>query len=100
MDGIAALLAILVVASFAPCRDILATRYGRRAGGDLSAAARDDDHLGDGSAFVLQERLDQPPALHAVLADGGLAAALHGAIVVASASEDEREAEATAAQPA
>ena len=35
---------------------------------------------------VLQERLDQPPSWHAVVAIGGLAAALFGAIVVASAS--------------
>jgi drug/metabolite transporter (DMT)-like permease len=50
--------------------------------------------------LVLQERLDRPPAWHAVLALGGLAAALLGAILVASASEEEPEAEATAARPA
>jgi drug/metabolite transporter (DMT)-like permease len=44
--------------------------------------------------LVLQERLDQPPAWHAVLAIGGLALALLGAVVVASASEQEAEAEA------
>lgn len=44
--------------------------------------------------LVLQERLDQPPAWHAVLAVGGLALALLGAVVVASASEQEPEAEA------
>ena len=50
--------------------------------------------------LVLQERLDQPPAWHAVLAVGGLAVALLGAIVVASATEEDREAEANAARPA
>jgi len=39
--------------------------------------------------FVLQERLDQPPAWHAVVAVGALAVALFGAVVVASASEEE-----------
>jgi drug/metabolite transporter (DMT)-like permease len=39
--------------------------------------------------LVLQERLDQPPAWHAVLAVGGLAFALLGAVVVASASEQD-----------
>ena len=38
--------------------------------------------------LVLQERLDQPPAWHAVVAVGGLATALLGAIVVASATEE------------
>ena len=38
--------------------------------------------------LVLQERLDQPPAWHAVVAVGGLALALLGAVVVASASEE------------
>ena len=41
--------------------------------------------------LVLQERLDQPPAWHAVLAVGGLACALLGAVVVASASEEETD---------
>ena len=41
--------------------------------------------------LVLQERLDQPPAWHAVLAVGGLALALLGAVVVASASEEPAE---------
>jgi drug/metabolite transporter (DMT)-like permease len=43
--------------------------------------------------LVLQERLDQPPAWHVVLAIGGLALALFGAVLVASASEGEKEAE-------
>jgi drug/metabolite transporter (DMT)-like permease len=46
--------------------------------------------------LVLQERLDQPPAWHAVVAIGALAAALLGAVIVASASEGEREAERAA----
>jgi drug/metabolite transporter (DMT)-like permease len=50
--------------------------------------------------LVLQERLDQPPAWHAVLAVGGLAAALLGAIVIASATEGERETGPARAQPA
>jgi drug/metabolite transporter (DMT)-like permease len=45
--------------------------------------------------LVLQERLDRPPAWHAVLAVGGLALALLGAVVVASASEQESEERAT-----
>jgi drug/metabolite transporter (DMT)-like permease len=45
--------------------------------------------------LVLQERLDRPPAWHAVLAVGGLALALLGAVVVASASEQESEEGAT-----
>jgi drug/metabolite transporter (DMT)-like permease len=45
--------------------------------------------------LVLQERLDQPPAWHAVLAVGGLALALLGAVVVSSASEEEAEEKAT-----
>jgi drug/metabolite transporter (DMT)-like permease len=45
--------------------------------------------------LVLQERLDQPPAWHAVLAVGGLALALLGAVLVASASDHEQEADAT-----
>jgi drug/metabolite transporter (DMT)-like permease len=47
--------------------------------------------------LVLQERLDQPPAWHAVVAVGALAVALLGAVVVASASEEEME-EGAAAQ--
>ncbi len=43
--------------------------------------------------LVLQERLDQPPAWHAVVAVGALGLALFGAIVIASASEGSREAE-------
>jgi drug/metabolite transporter (DMT)-like permease len=50
--------------------------------------------------LVLEERLDQPPAWHAVLAVGGLAAALLGAIVIASATEGERETGPARAQPA
>jgi uncharacterized membrane protein len=46
--------------------------------------------------LVLQERLDQPPAWHAVVAVGALALALFGAVVVASASEEEKEEGATA----
>ena len=46
--------------------------------------------------LVLQERLDQPPAWHAVLAVGGLALALLGAVVVASASEESDVEEAPA----
>ena len=50
--------------------------------------------------LVLQERLDQPPAWHAVVAVGALGVALFGAIVVASASEESREAEPLTGQPA
>ena len=50
--------------------------------------------------LVLQERLDQPPAWHVIVAIGGLAVALFGAVVVASGSEEEQEAEAPADQPA
>ena len=46
--------------------------------------------------LVLQERLDQPPAWHAVVAVGALAVALLGAVVVASASEEEKDEAATA----
>jgi hypothetical protein len=49
--------------------------------------------------LVLQERLDQPPAWHAVVAIGGLAVALLGAVVVASASEEGAEAETATGQP-
>jgi drug/metabolite transporter (DMT)-like permease len=49
--------------------------------------------------LVLQERLDQPPAWHAVVAVGALATALFGAIVVASASEREQEPGAATGQP-
>ena len=41
--------------------------------------------------LVLQERLDQPPAWHAVVAVGALAVALLGAIVIVSASEQASE---------
>ena len=50
--------------------------------------------------LVLEERLDQPPAWHVVLAIGGLALALFGAVVVASGSDEAQEAEALAEQPA
>jgi drug/metabolite transporter (DMT)-like permease len=40
-------------------------------------------------AFVLQERLDKTPEWHAVVAIGALAVALLGAVVIASASEQE-----------
>ena len=49
--------------------------------------------------LVLQERLQQPPAWHAVVAIGGLALALLGAVLVASAS-DEPESEDPVALPA
>jgi drug/metabolite transporter (DMT)-like permease len=50
--------------------------------------------------LVLQERLDQPPAWHAVVAVGGLALALFGAVVIASASEEESEADTGAGRVA
>jgi drug/metabolite transporter (DMT)-like permease len=50
--------------------------------------------------LVLQERLDQPPAWHAVVAVGGLATALLGAVVVASATEEGAPAVAETARPA
>ena len=46
--------------------------------------------------LVLQERLDQPPAWHVVLAIVGLALALFGAVLIASVSEGAREGEETA----
>ncbi|MGH3042861.1 MAG: DMT family transporter [Gaiellaceae bacterium] len=49
--------------------------------------------------LVLQERLDQPPAWHAVVAIGGLALALLGAVVVASASEKESDAVRRGVEP-
>lgn len=49
-------------------------------------------------ALVLQERLDRDPPWHAVVAVGALAVALLGAVVAASASEDDTTSEA--AQPA
>jgi uncharacterized membrane protein len=51
-------------------------------------------------ALILQERLDQTPQWHAVVAIGALGAALFGAIVVASASEAESESEAGSPSPA
>ena len=44
-------------------------------------------------ALVLQERLDKTPPWHAVVAVGALAVALLGAIVIASASEKDSQAE-------
>jgi drug/metabolite transporter (DMT)-like permease len=49
--------------------------------------------------LVLQERLQQPPAWHVVVAIGGLALALLGAVVVASASEEPDAGEADGAAP-
>ena len=40
-------------------------------------------------ALVLQERFDKNPAWHAVLGIGGLALALFGAVVIASAQEKD-----------
>jgi hypothetical protein len=48
--------------------------------------------------LVLQERLDQPPAWHVVLAIIGLGLALFGAVLIASVSEGARE-ETPAAPP-
>jgi drug/metabolite transporter (DMT)-like permease len=50
--------------------------------------------------LVLQERLDQPPAWHAVFAVAGLALALFGAVLVASATDEPEEVEAPADRPA
>jgi hypothetical protein len=50
--------------------------------------------------LVLQERLDQPPAWHVVMAVAGLATALLGAVVIASVSEGAREVEAPSDRPA
>jgi uncharacterized membrane protein len=44
--------------------------------------------------LILQERLDQPPAWHAVVAVGALGLAMFGAIVVASASDETEPASA------
>ena len=49
-------------------------------------------------ALVLQERLDRDPPWHAVVAVGALAVALLGAVVAASASEEDKAPEAV--QPA
>jgi hypothetical protein len=49
-------------------------------------------------ALVLQERLDKTPPWHAVVAIGALAFALLGAVIIASASEEESEAEAAPGQ--
>ena len=48
-------------------------------------------------ALVLQERLDRTPAWHAVVAVGGLALALFGAVVISWAKEKEAAAQAEAA---
>ena len=45
-------------------------------------------------ALVLQETLDKTPSWHAVVAVGALAFALLGAVIIASATEEESEAEA------
>ena len=50
--------------------------------------------------LVLEERLDQPPAWHVVVAILGLALALFGAVLIASVSEGAREAEEPADRPA
>jgi drug/metabolite transporter (DMT)-like permease len=50
-------------------------------------------------ALVLQETLDKTPTWHAVVAIGGLAVALLGGVIIASASEEESEAEKAAGQP-
>ena len=54
-------------------------------------------------ALVLQERFDKNPPWHAVLGVGGLALALFGAVVIASAEEkesgEEKEAEEASGQP-
>ena len=54
-------------------------------------------------ALILQERFDKTPPWHAVLGVGGLALALFGAIVIASAEEkepgEEKEAEKASGQP-
>jgi drug/metabolite transporter (DMT)-like permease len=49
--------------------------------------------------LVLQERLDQPPAWHAVVAIGALATALLGAVIIASASEETAEATSASERP-
>jgi uncharacterized membrane protein len=49
--------------------------------------------------LVLEERLDQPPAWHVVLAIAGLALSLLGAVLVASASEESEPAEAPGPPP-
>jgi hypothetical protein len=59
-----------------------------------------DEHLHtDGIVNVLEERLDQPPAWHVVLAIAGLALSLLGAVLVASASEEAEPVEAPAPPP-
>jgi EamA domain-containing membrane protein RarD len=50
-------------------------------------------------ALVLQERLDKTPPWHAVVAIGALAMALLGAVIIASASEEESEAAKITGQP-
>jgi len=48
-------------------------------------------------ALILQERLDRTPSWHAVVAVGGLAVALFGAVVISGAKEKEAAAQAEAA---
>ena len=48
-------------------------------------------------ALILQERLDRTPSWHAVVAVGGLALALFGAVVISGAKEKEAAAQAEAA---
>jgi drug/metabolite transporter (DMT)-like permease len=50
-------------------------------------------------ALVLQERLDKTPPWHAVVAIGALAMALLGAVIIATASEEESEAAKITGQP-
>jgi drug/metabolite transporter (DMT)-like permease len=50
-------------------------------------------------ALVLQERLDQNPLWHAVVAVGALCLALLGAVVISSARERESEIEQSAPEP-
>lgn len=51
-------------------------------------------------ALILQEQLDKTPPWHAVLGVVGLALALFGAVVIASAGEDETETEQASPHPA
>jgi len=49
-------------------------------------------------ALILQETLDKDPTWHAVVAVGGLAVALFGAVVIAGAKEKEAAAESRGAE--
>ena len=51
-------------------------------------------------ALILQEQFDKTPRWHAVLGVGGLALALFGAVVIASAREDETETGQASPHPA